>query len=483
MRDKNSANTTQPSGENDFGGVGDFGDENVKNLSEDNDASNKQIKCSIDSLNALPDCLVIHILSFLDLEEAAVTSVLGKRWRYLWAELPKLEFYFWGNSDEGTKKISDFVARVHRTLATRKGKYLEKLTVRFPYRECFSSDVDNWVEFASKNKVKEIYFNLSSTEDLYTLCDMMYSYPSLTSLSLGGCILNPERKIEWQSLTSLEISNVDLPQRVVEKVLSCCSVLNSLNLRACWGFTCLKINSPNLCKLRVHDSDEEESEDFLEISAPYLKSLVLSLYPIERKLKLTNLSSLVSAHFRFAGYTWDPMYEDVLSNTKEIFENIQHVKELELGHELLGAIAALALDTSSQLPKSTRKSLKINMFIDGEDYVTAIVSLLESSPDLVALVIECDDPYGVDDSWEPPARDDLGCDLLHLKTVELIGLADQVLGGEPLLTLARVILKRATALEKMSIVATTETTEEFVKIGQTLLTYPRSSPNASIHFL
>ncbi|CAH9140338.1 unnamed protein product [Cuscuta epithymum] len=483
MRDKNSANTTQPSGENDFGGVGDFGDENVKNLSEDNDASNKQIKCSIDSLNALPDCLVIHILSFLDLEEAAVTSVLGKRWRYLWAELPKLEFYFWGNSDEGTKKISDFVARVHRTLATRKGKYLEKLTVRFPYRECFSSDVDNWVEFASKNKVKEIYFNLSSTEDLYTLCDMMYSYPSLTSLSLGGCILNPERKIEWQSLTSLEISNVDLPQRVVEKVLSCCSVLNSLNLRACWGFTCLKINSPNLCKLRVHDSDEEESEDFLEISAPYLKSLVLSLYPIERKLKLTNLSSLVSAHFRFAGYTWDPMYEDVLGNTKEIFENIQHVKELELGHELLGAIAALALDASWQLPRSTRKSLKINTFIDGEDYVTAIVSLLESSPDLVALVIDCDDPSGVEDSWEPPARDDLGCDLLHLKTVELIGLADAVLGGEPLLTLARVILKRATALEKMSILATTETTEEFVKIGQTLLTYPRSSPNAAIDFL
>ncbi|CAH9078832.1 unnamed protein product [Cuscuta europaea] len=312
----------------------------------------------------------------------------------------------------------------------------------------------------------------------------MYSYPSLTSLSLSGCILNPERKIEWQSLTSLEISNMDLPQSVVEKVLSCCSVLNSLNLRTCWGFTCLDINSPNLCKLRVHDSNKDESENFLEISAPYLKSLVLSLYPIERKLKLTNLSSLVSAHFRFAGSTWDPMYEDVLSNTKEIFENIQHVKELELGYELLGAIAALALDASWQLPKSTRKSLKINMFMNGEDYVSAIVSLLESSPDLVALVIDCDDPFGVEeDSWEPPARGDLGCDLLHLKTVELIGSADAVLGGEPLLTLARVILKRATTLEKMSILVTTETIDEFVKICQTLLTYPRSSPNAAIHFL
>ncbi|CAH9069622.1 unnamed protein product [Cuscuta epithymum] len=320
----------------DFGGVGDLGAKNVIILSEHNDASNEQIKCSIDRLSALPDCLVIHILSFLGLEKAAITSVLGKRWRYLWAELPKLEFYFWENSDEETKKISDFVAWVHKTLATRKSKYLEKLTVRFPYQECFSSDVDNWLEFASKNKVKEIYFNLSFTEDFYTLCDMMYSYPSLTSLSLRGCILNPERKIEWQSLTSLEISNVDLPQSVVEKVLSCCSVLNSLNLRACWGFTCLKINSPKLYKLQVHDSYEEESENFLEISAPYLKSLVLSLYPIERKLKLTNLSSLVSAQFRFTGYTYGPMYEDVLNNTKEIFENIQHVKELELGHELLG---------------------------------------------------------------------------------------------------------------------------------------------------
>ncbi|CAH9069634.1 unnamed protein product [Cuscuta epithymum] len=379
----------------DFGGVGDLGAKNVLILSEHNDASNEQIKCSIDRLSALPDCLVIHILSFLGLEKAAITSVLGKRWRYLWAELPKLEFYFWENSGEETKKISDFVAWVHKTLATRKSKYLEKFTVRFPYQECFSSDVDNWLEFASKNKVKEVYFDLSATNDFYTLCDMMYSYPSLTSLSLSGCILNPERKIEWQSLTSLEISNVDLPQSVVEKVLSCCPVLNSLSLCDCWGFTCLEINSPNLCKLRVHDSDDDESENFLEIYAPYLKSLVLSLYPIERKLKLTNLSSLVSAHFSFAGYTWDPMYEDVLSNTKEIIENTQHVKELELGREPLRAIAALVLDDGWQVPKSTRTSLKINTFSDDEENVSAIVSLLESSPDLVTLVIDCNDHYGV----------------------------------------------------------------------------------------
>ncbi|CAH9124207.1 unnamed protein product [Cuscuta epithymum] len=52
----------------------------------------------------------------------------------------------------------------------------------------------------------------------------------------------------------------------------------------------------------------------------------------------------------------------------------------------------------------------------------------------------------LEDNWGPPARGDLGCDLFNLKIVELIGLADANLGGEPLLTLPRVILERATTL-------------------------------------
>ncbi|CAH9069530.1 unnamed protein product [Cuscuta epithymum] len=208
--------------------------------------------------------------------------------------------------------------------------------VDFKYEDCFSTDVDNWLQFALKNKVKEVSLRMNFNQDFYILLEMMYSNSSLTSLYLEGCILDPERTIKWSSLTKLQISGVDLPQSVVEKNLSGCPVLNSLDLSECWGFTCLEINSQNLCELRVRDSENEESVGFLQISAPYITYLSLWLHHAGRQINLKDISSLVSASFYFIEPFWNLIIpEDDLSSTKEFFEKIHHIKELELGPEPL----------------------------------------------------------------------------------------------------------------------------------------------------
>ncbi|CAH9140416.1 unnamed protein product [Cuscuta epithymum] len=484
MTEKGVAIEIQESGEDDVGIGVKLGTENVEDYSKENVGANKRIKdTSIDRLSALPDCLLIHILSFLGVKKAGVTSLLGKKWKYLWAELPVLEFHFdFSDESEETKNTLDFVAWVNKTLAIRSGNHLEKLKVGFNYKICFDPDVDSWVEFALKNKVKEVSLILGESEDFYILPEMMYSNSFLTSLSLDGCILDPERPIQWPSLTSIEISDVHLPQHVLEMILSGCPVLNSMNLSGCRGFTCLDINSNGLYNLRVEnfEDEEQESDPFLQISAPYLKSLSISLYPVEKKLKLTNLSSLVSAEFYFCEHMWS-LPSEVLSNAKEYFENIHHAKELVLGSGPVKALAELVMN-GWQLPKSRLRCLTINVLCDAVRIVPGILGLLESSPDLETLIIDSIDPYNWDENWLPPEKCDLDSDLLHLKTVKMYYLANPTVGGEPMLTLARILLKRATILEEMVIRADIIDMSDSVKLGKTLLTYPISSPNAVIFY-
>ncbi|VFQ73849.1 unnamed protein product [Cuscuta campestris] len=486
------ANETQKAGESEFREGGESGADNVEINSTENGISNKRMKeMEMDRLSALPDCLLIHILSFLGLKKAAITSLLGKRWKFLWTELSTLEFSLWEeweSRDKITKARREFVARVHKTLATRHGKCLEKMDIRFHYNECFASDVDSWLGVALKLKVKHVVLSLSSSlfsEHVYTLPEKMYTYSSLTSLSLHGCIFEPEREIKWQSFTYLDISNVYLPQPILDNILSGCPVLTRLHLSECWGFTCFEIHSQNLGELSVHDSFQESSDDdFFKISAPHLKSLnVSSLDTLDTKLKFSNISSLVSASFHFYD-VWNSGSEDMLSNTREIFESIQHVKKLEVGCEIIKALVAVLSRGHWQLPKSMRRCLTISSFIHDKENISGILGLLESSPNLETLVIERYDPHEIaEENWVIPGRSDMGCDLLHLKTVKLYSMADPKLGGEPLLTLARILLERAPALEEMVIGVRVENVGDFAKIGQALLTYPRASPKAVISFL
>ncbi|KAI3471659.1 hypothetical protein Pfo_028309 [Paulownia fortunei] len=330
--------------------------------------------------------------------EATMTSVLSKRWQFLWTDLPRLEF--WESSSQ-TEKIRKFVARVHRTLVICSGNHLENFEVDFMYDKCFASDVNVWVEFAVKIR--------------------------------------------------LYLEKVELHQRVIEKILSGCPVLYDLILKACWGFHCLMIDSQSLHELTITDRKEGNVESLLEISAPYIHSLWISLYPKGRKLRLTNISSIVRAGIDFNGFDSDAGSVKVMSYTKELFENLQHVKELELGRGCIEVLSMLAVK-GWQLPQSSRGYLIVNASRDKQS-IPGILGLLESSPKLETLVVNGSyDPYEASATCSPAAsylkKGDLNCDLLHLRTVNITSFADPDLAGEPMLTLVQLLLKRAKVLEK-----------------------------------
>ncbi|CAA0808504.1 Unknown protein [Striga hermonthica] len=81
---------------------------------------------SIDRLSSLPDDVIYHILSFLPTKRSVATSILGKRWRFLWAHVPCLDFSEDDFLEEGTQ-ASDII---HRVILQHKAKSLDTLTLR-----------------------------------------------------------------------------------------------------------------------------------------------------------------------------------------------------------------------------------------------------------------------------------------------------------------------------------------------------------------
>ncbi|KAL3653036.1 hypothetical protein CASFOL_002717 [Castilleja foliolosa] len=445
------------------------GEENVSDSSQ-----NKRMKkMPIDRLSALPDGILIHILSFLGLKESAVTSVLSKRWEFFWAELPRLEFY------EGSKerdKIRQFAAMINRTLLIRRGAHLEMFYVGFRYDESFASDVDSWLDFAVKNKAKEIRLHLWSRtrENLYRLPETMYSNPSLIRFSAHDCNMDTLAKIDWRSLTRLDINDSTLPQHVIENILSGCPVLHALSLEECQGFNCLDVKSQNLYELKVYDLEDRENGSLLEISAPHVHTLDILFNPEVVKLVLRETKSLDSVQIIY--YTQsEGISEKVINITEKLFEILRDVKELKLGRHCCKVLSQMVIN-GWQLPVSRRKCLTVYSFTQDEYNISGIFALLKFSPNLESLAIEGYEPDG--EIWDE--ADDLDCDLVNLKTVRISDFADPVFGGEPMLTVARNLLKRATSLEVMTTRLGVLELDDRMHITEALLSYPRSSPKAVV---
>ncbi|KAL3620513.1 hypothetical protein CASFOL_035425 [Castilleja foliolosa] len=445
----------------------------------------------VDRLSALPDCLIIHILSRLEVKQSAITALLSKRWQFLWTQSPRLIFIQKSDAD-----IQDFVSRVNRTLVIYEQNDLDTFEVEFPYSKSYSPDVDVWVGFAVKSKAKQVslllnqYFDDEEEDEeenkMYTLPRTMFRCAQLKRLTLRGCVVAPLGTIEWPSLTELSIEDSKLEQHVMGEMLSGCPVLRCLVLICCWGFTRLEVSSKSLYELRVSDPEHNEEgsflelEPFLQISAPYLHNLSVTLCPKQRKLCLENTSSLVKATLDFVIGDWESR-EDRISDAKELFEKIRHVKVVHLGYIYMEVCVAAI--KNYRFPQSAQTCLTVKV-VTKECCIHVLLGLLESSPNLESLVIEGD---GAHSNWGPctclGSKTDLDCDLLHLKSIVIKDFIDKfkLVGGEPMLTLAKILLNKAPALEKMVVhdkifkSSSKSAVNRPFKIAQKLLSYPGSS--------
>lgn len=103
----------------------------------------------MDRINGLSDEIICHILSFLAIKESALTSVLSKRWRNLFALTPNLHL---DDDDLQVGCGQSFIDFVDRVLAVSDNFPIRKISIKCR-KSIGSGHVTRWMDDVVKRGV------------------------------------------------------------------------------------------------------------------------------------------------------------------------------------------------------------------------------------------------------------------------------------------------------------------------------------------
>ncbi|XP_006412145.2 F-box/LRR-repeat protein At4g14103 [Eutrema salsugineum] len=270
-----------------------------------------------DRISGLPDDVVFHIFSFLSTTEAASTSALAKRWRFVFANAHNLDFDISLDPKneilprEGASRCmvlgnqkNPFDNVVDRALKTRRGAKLNRFSLKTKQygdpslKHC----VSRWILGALDCAVSDLNLIMNCDSELdFLLPSNMFNSKTLATLRI---------KNEDQ-FVSIGVEDFDLPMlktlslvRVLfrkeeigfENLIAGCKLLEELELEQIWS--CLwkyfSVASTSLKRFTFFSEQDHSVPTSVSFDTPYL--IYLDYTEIHAlKYPKVNLDSLVEA--------------------------------------------------------------------------------------------------------------------------------------------------------------------------------------------
>ncbi|XP_059437310.1 F-box/FBD/LRR-repeat protein At1g13570-like [Corylus avellana] len=221
-----------------------------------------------DLTGRLPEDILSSIISLISVREAATTSILSKRWRYLWTTSsnldldPKnmlghflcLEHFQRQHTQWKQKQKGRFVGWANHILELYAGKKVDSFRVEYPLGSDHGCDVDRWIQFAIDMQVQNLSINLleCNLSDLsrglykfpYWLFDQAGKQSKIKHLSLNFCSLSiPANFNGLNSLSSLSLTKTSLSQENLDNILNGCPSLEWFSMSECRCPFHLKLSS------------------------------------------------------------------------------------------------------------------------------------------------------------------------------------------------------------------------------------------------
>ncbi|GMP58376.1 hypothetical protein CsSME_00022065 [Camellia sinensis var. sinensis] len=321
-----------------------------------------------DIITHLPDDVKETILTCLPLQDAARTSILSRKWRYMWMRLPQLVFDDMFCRESIRIEKNKLMMTIYQVLLLHCGPILKFTLSLSGLESC--SEIDQLVLFVSDNIIQEFTLHIRKGAR-YKLPSSLFSCLQLKHLNLCYCMFKPPPEFEgFSSLLRLELCDVVITTDIFSSSISNCPLLEELTLEGCSSLDCLEIDARNLMFLRC----KSHVRSVCFKNAPLLAkvSILLAVQMNEKALK-----------------------EGETSNMVMFFDSLPVIQFLEINYYYVRYMAAGGISKRLPITLSHLTILVLYGICLGEpDEVSIVLCLIRSSPNLAKFKIEVynDDP-------------------------------------------------------------------------------------------
>ncbi|OVA09211.1 F-box domain [Macleaya cordata] len=291
-----------------------------------------------DRISELSDPILHHILCFLPSKCAVRTSILSKRWRYLYPFIPILDFRNWrsikNNCDLEANRFRNFVDRIlNLPDMPNIQKFCLDVDVTGPLD---SSWIHAWIDTVIRRKVEELILIIDMDDEIYfPPCFFTCQTLTILDLEIISTIELPE-SIYFPKLKILRLKYfVFADENMTQKFFSNCPVLEELTLTRCsWlDMEVLCISAPALKRLFITGPSVDGCDGLddckLNIYAPSLLSLRYH-EGISKDYSLHSFPSLLDADIDFIVDAVPDITGIVGRRAIKLLEKLTNVKLLKM---------------------------------------------------------------------------------------------------------------------------------------------------------
>ncbi|KAG8391555.1 hypothetical protein BUALT_Bualt01G0199800 [Buddleja alternifolia] len=301
---------------------------------------NSSSRVESDRLISLPDSLLCHILSFLPTKLSVATSVLSRRWKFLWTDVLNLDFdskYHKRRKSGHGLRIADTISRVMLLSNVRDINTFRLIIKDGTFRK---THLDTWIRTTIARNVQALDIQLYHQ---VWLPRCLFTCNTLVDLRLHCCGSVPD-SINLPNLKKLHLHYFQYGNdEKLQNLISGCPVLEELNIHKFNVFDLkhrIIISSPTIKCLTLNlgcfdlnglgnDSEDDFCDYELEIYTPAVRCLVLE-DQMSQRIATGKFNSMIEANIRL--YSEEVKDDGVIysSSVLDLVENLCQVKCLKL---------------------------------------------------------------------------------------------------------------------------------------------------------